>query len=89
MRPKFASTSVIILQSLVSVASAKEPPLPIPSGIYTFQHKYAEQPDMPSFALTATIKGRRIALVNKTESQVFPKGEIASGTLMWHTKSKQ
>jgi hypothetical protein len=89
MRLEIKTGLLIALLPLSFGLAAKEPPLPIRSGTYTFQHKYAEHPSMPSFPLTVIIKGHHISLVNKTESQVFPKGEIASGTLMWHAKSNQ
>jgi hypothetical protein len=92
MQFKISSISLLFLILFSFVVSAKtplNPNLPIRSGTYKFQHKFAEHPSMPSIALTATIKGRYISLDNKMESQVFPKGNIASGKLMWHAKSKQ
>jgi hypothetical protein len=65
------------------------PPLPIPSGQYTFRHHFAEQPDLPSIALTATIHGHHIVLVNPGESRVFPHGVVAEGSLMWNVAIKQ
>jgi hypothetical protein len=82
---------LIMLIALVSssVAAAAEPKLPIHPGQYTFQHKFAEHPNMQSISLTAKITGRHIVLINEVQSEVFPKGVIADGTLMWHSKSKQ
>ncbi len=77
----------ICLTSCVAAASA--PRLPLQSGTYSFQHKFAEHPDMPSVSLVAKISGGRIKLINNTQSTVFPKGIIASGKLMWHSTSSQ
>jgi len=44
---------------------------------------------MQSITLTAKISGRRIKLINNSQSSVFPKGVIASGKLMWHSSSSQ
>ena len=83
--------TVIILIALVipAVAAAAERKLPLHSGQYTFQHKFAEHPNMKSISLTARITGSPIVLINERESDAFPKGVIADGTLMWHSKSKQ
>lgn len=66
-----------------------EPALPIASGRYEFQHRFAEHPRLSSMRLTATIKGRRIVLFNKSGSAVFPAGVVAEGTLAWHAASAQ
>lgn len=70
-------------------ASAAEPQLPLPSGKYVFQHKFAEHPDMQSISLSAVISGKRIVVRNEVEDGTFPKGVLTDGTLMWHEKSKQ
>lgn len=44
---------------------------------------------MKSIQLLAVIRGRKIELINRTKSEVFPLGGIADGTLMWHAKSKK
>jgi hypothetical protein len=80
----------IFIALLVSSAQAgSAPPLPIRPGQYTFQHRFAEHPSIKSISLTAKISGTHIVLINKTRSDVFPKGVIAEGTLMWHAGSKQ
>jgi len=65
------------------------PKLPIQSGQYIFHHKFAEQPTMPSITLTAIIDGDHIVLINEDEFDVFPKGVLVDGTIMWHEKSRQ
>lgn len=74
---------------VAAVAVAAEPRLPIRSGCYDFQHRFAEDPALVSIPLVAEIRGRHIVLINETESRVFPKGVIAEGTLMWHARSGQ
>lgn len=84
MRPSFA-----LLFALLSGCATTDPVIPIRSGEYTFQHRFAEQPTMPSIALKTTISGKHIVLVNPTASDVFPEGVVAEGDLMWHAASKQ
>jgi hypothetical protein len=73
----------------VSSAQADSPPLPIRSGQCSFQHKFSEHPGIKSISLIAKIKGTHIVLINNTKSDVFPKGIVTEGTLMWHAESKQ
>jgi hypothetical protein len=75
---------------LITAAVASAAPVqPLPSGQYTFEHRYAEQPSIDSIKLTVTIKGDRIYVANRDSAKVFPLGEIDSGRLMWHAQSKQ
>jgi hypothetical protein len=78
---------IIFISASIDVSA--EPKLPIRSGQYRFQHHYAEQPNLQSIPLVAKISGHHIVLINQVQSEVFPKGIIAQGTLMWHAKSKQ
>lgn len=80
---------IALVTLLAFSAVAAEPPLPIVSGDYPFQHRFAEHPSIRSIELTATISGRRIKLVNRQQSDVFPKGVIAEGILLWHAESTQ
>jgi hypothetical protein len=64
-----------------------EPPLA--SGDYTFAHRFAEHPNIPSIELAAQIRGRHIVLINNDGTDVFPRGIIAKGTLTWHAASSQ
>jgi hypothetical protein len=77
-----------LLASLL-ISCASEPPLPIASGVYRFQQRFAEQPSMQGTELQATIDGRHIELVNIGDSTVFPKGVIEDGVLSWHARSRQ
>ena len=72
-----------------SALSACAPTSPIPSGQYTFQHRFAEHPTLSSVPLIAKIDALHITLINQTQSDIFPKGIVAEGTLMWHAASKQ
>ena len=70
-------------------ACSSEPELPIESGTYRFQHKFAEHPSMPSIEVTVVIDGRRVKIVNEQATDVFPKGTLAKGILLWHPDSRQ
>ena len=72
-----------------SALSACASTSPIPSGQYTFQHRSAEHRTLPSVPLIARIDALHITLINQTQSDIFPKGIVAEGTLMWHAASKQ
>jgi hypothetical protein len=75
-----------LLTSLAgSDASSQRPSLP--SGLYVFEHRFAEHPDMASIELSVRIDGSHIVVVNAETSDVFPKGILAEGTLMWHEAS--
>jgi hypothetical protein len=79
----------ILLALIAGCSSASEPVVPLSSGEYTFQHRFAEHPAMPSFQLKATISGKRIVLTNPKASGPFPAGVLAEGELMWHPASGQ
>lgn len=66
---------------------AKE--IPIVDGKYIFNHKYAEQPDIVSITFEAVIENHSIVLINKSESEVFPKGVIEQGKIFWHSQTSQ
>jgi len=71
------------------VACTEQSPIPpLASGRYIFQHRFAEQPTLPSVPLVVLIDGRHIVITNETESSAFPKGVMAEGTIMWHSASK-
>jgi hypothetical protein len=72
-----------------TAAAGSAPPLPIASGQYTFRHRFAEQPDLPSISLTAKIRGHHIVLVNPGKARIFPHGVVAEGTLMWNVAIRQ
>lgn len=84
---------IVLLASAAAIAGDRTPPAdrapPLASGQYIFQHHFAEQPNLPSIPVVARIDGNHIVLVNASASDVFPKGVIAEGTLMWHAASKQ
>jgi hypothetical protein len=82
-------TVIALALSGFSAHAESPPPLTIKSGEYTFQHRFAEHPNIKSIALSAKINGTHIVLINNTQSDVFPKGVISEGTLMWHRASKQ
>lgn len=69
--------------------AASGPQIPIASGQYVFQHRFAEHPTIPSIPLDVTISGSHIVVVNPAASDPFPAGVLAEGELMWHAASKQ
>jgi hypothetical protein len=73
----------------VSAGALAAPHLPIHSGQFTFQHKMAEQPNIPGTSVRVKITGHHIVVISDTPFDVFGKGTIDEGTLMWHAKSKQ
>jgi len=79
----------IFLLLMASCSSESKPAIPLSSGEYTFQHRFAEYPEMPSFQLKATISGTHIVLTNPEASGPFPAGVLAEGELMWHPASRQ
>lgn len=87
--PTFAFVHGACLALTLALSPAAGPLLPIPSGRYVFEHRYAEHPDMRSIRLEAMIEGDHIVLVNWSDSAVFPKGVLAEGRLMWHAASRQ
>lgn len=70
-------------------ACSKEPTPPIASGVYQFQHKFAEHPSMPSIEVKVIVESRRIKIVNEQATDVFPGGILADGEILWHAGSKQ
>ncbi len=84
---KYFLVSIALFVSCLAAAST--PRQPIASGQYTFRHKFAEHPSIPSISVTVKINGRRIVVINESPPAVFPKGILASGTLMWHPGSQQ
>ena len=78
---------VVMVFSACEGTSNAEPPLP--SGDYAFMYRFEEHPGIPSIELSAQIRGRHIVLINNNRTDVFPKGVIEEGTLMWHAGSGQ
>ena len=74
---------------LASCQSATDPAIPLGTGSYKFQHRYAEHPTMPSFQLEARISGKHIVLTIPEAAGPFPAGVLAEGELMWHPASKR
>ena len=72
-----------------AVVNSSEPRLPLASGDYVFQHRFAEQPALQSISLDARIRGHHIVLVNPKASDPFPAGVIAEGDLVWHAATHQ
>ena len=62
----------------------KGAPLPLADGEYTFQHRFAEHPSMPSVPMHVRIRDGRIAVTNNMPSTPFPVGIVAEGLLLWN-----
>lgn len=58
--------------------------IPLASGTYTFQLKYAEHPMIDGGEFAATIKGSHITIYNPHTEHPFPKGIVTSGKLVWN-----
>ena len=87
MKHSLVLMAAAILASACSAAG--DPQIPLASGQYVFQHRFAEHPTIPSIQLHVTITDSHIVVVNPTASDPFPAGVLAEGQLMWHTASKQ
>ena len=66
-----------------------DPQVPLGSGNYTFQHRFAEHPTIPSGRVNAKIRGTHIVLSTSKAFGPFPAGVLAEGELMWHASSEQ
>jgi len=83
----FIALALIAFQS--AAASGVEEKIPLKSGTYTFQHRFAEHPDLKSISVLVIINGREITILNRHATSIFPKGVLVRGKLVWHAKSKQ
>ncbi|MUV14542.1 hypothetical protein [Noviluteimonas gilva] len=61
-------------------------PPPLPDGEYTFHHRFAEHPSMPSIDMRVRFGEGRIVVTNTTPGTPFPLGVVAEGQLLWNGK---
>ena len=80
---------ILAAMFIAGCSTAADPQIPIASGQHAFQHRFAEQPTIPSIPLNVTITGSHIVVVNLKASDPFPAGILAEGELMWHAGSEQ
>lgn len=80
---------IALMMLALAWPAAGEPKLPLPSGQYVFQHRFAEDPQFPSIRVQVKISGSRIVVVNPRASATFAAGTLAEGRLMWHAASRQ
>ena len=80
---------IAVTMLICACSAASDPQIPLASGHYVFQHRFAEQPPIPSIPLDVTISDSHIVVVNPTASDPFPAGVLAEGQLMWNVASKQ
>src|SRR5262245_26295189 len=65
---------------------AEAPGFSLASGKYLFQWRDAEFTEGSGFPVTVTIDGLRILVVNDRATRPgVPAGQLASGTVMWHS----
>jgi len=86
-------TFILLVMSCAVPISAfgEQTAFPLKDGHYIFAHKFAEaeQHNIESIKLDVEIKGNQITVTNNDSDDVFPKGLIDQGTVVWHRKSKQ
>ena len=80
---------LLVFATVGACACTSETQPPLPSGDYVFAHRFAEHPDIPSTEFSVQIRGRHVTITNNGPTDVFPRGLIEEGTLMWHAKSGQ
>ncbi|GGD40918.1 hypothetical protein [Pseudoxanthomonas indica] len=62
----------------------KGAPPAIPAGEYTFQHRFAEHPSMPSVDMRVRFADGHITVTNTRPGTPFPLGVVAEGQLRWN-----
>ncbi|KGQ20260.1 hypothetical protein LF41_796 [Lysobacter dokdonensis DS-58] len=70
-------------------AASAAPARPIADGDYTFHHRFAEHPFIPSVDMQASIRAGRITITNPSPSAALPGGVIADGRLLWNAHASQ
>ena len=85
----FLLLGILFLSGCVS--SNKKPSIPLNDGEYSFEHKYAEaeQSKIKSINVIVKLKGNHITVINRDRYDVFSKGVLEDGELIWHPKSRQ
>ena len=81
--------ALVLIAFQATAAPAVKHKIPLKPGTYTFRHRFAEQPNLGIGTVLVTIKGGNITVFNPRTTDVFPKGVLAQGKLVWHQKSKQ
>jgi len=76
------------LSCLLFLLTSCSSEIPIPNGSYTFQHKYAEHPNLESISFDVTINGSKITVTNSNESNAWVKGKVEEGRLFLHSSNK-
>jgi hypothetical protein len=77
------------IDNQVRASSGPPPKVPLATGRYEFQHRFAEHPDIQSIKLIAEVIDDNIVLTNADSDRVFNFGVIEQGTLMWHARTQQ
>lgn len=87
----FVTFILITFAACGCVNNRQEMKLPLGDGDYLFVHKFAEaeQHRIKSITLNVIIKGMHVTVINNDRDDVFPKGILEEGTLIWHSESEQ
>lgn len=72
-----------------SAANVANKTIPLASGNYIFQLKYAEHPMISGGDFLVTIQGDHITISNPHTEHAFPKGVITQGKLVWNRHVKK
>src|SRR6476620_5585760 len=76
------SATLTCVFALAACAATPARP-PIPYGEYTFHHRFAEHPSMPSADMRVRFGAGRIVVTNTTPGTPLPLGVVAEGQLLW------
>lgn len=81
--------SLLGLAATAGGAAEPVPAVPLRDGTYTFEHRYAEDPQLPSFTVRVRLKRGHLTVTNPHRGQAFAVGVIDRGVLRWHARSGQ
>ena len=93
-RSALATALVLALAwSLPTTSPAQPAHRPAPrrpaDGRYRFEHRYAEHPSLPGFAVTVVVRKGRVSVINPQAEDQFPRGTIDGGLLLWNHPTRQ
>jgi len=67
--------ALVVVAALFSLAASDEPAVPLRSGTYKFEFRYAEFPNLRGVAELVTIQGRKVkAILDRPQVQAVPEG---------------
>jgi hypothetical protein len=86
---KYRAVFIGLLGAVFCGIVRADPPLPVKSGEYTFQHRDAEFPNSQGFPVKVSIRGYKIVVTNPKPHGPIPSGILYDATIMWHAKTRQ